>query len=96
MSWSTRSIGWPASTISRRWWPSAPDLVRVETGRRLVEAHTRLRGERPGDGDELALALRELGRLVVGDRLQAEQLERLVDCSGRASVGRGLASLSVR
>ena len=63
-------------------------LVRVEPGRRLVEAHdARLRDERARDADELALALRERVRQLVRNRLEPEQLERGGDLA-LAAVGR--------
>ena len=58
----------------------------VERGERLVEQHDlRLRRERPGQRDALALAARQLvrvGRRPVG---QADQLQALLDPAGAAS-----------
>ena len=55
-------------------------FLRVEAGRRLVEAQQLGPGsQRPGDGDELALALGELGRCRLGEVAEREHLERLVD-----------------
>ena len=43
-------------------------LGRVEAGRRLVEQHQLgVGGQRPGDADQLALAVAEVGREGVGE-----------------------------
>ena len=58
MSWSTRRMVIPASTIWRSRRPSAQALGGVEAGGGLVHAdQLRVGGERPGHADELALAL---------------------------------------
>src|SRR5690606_36662738 len=59
----------------------APELVadlRVERAERLVEQqHARLMRERPGDGDALLLAARELRRQTLAEPLQRYELEEL-------------------
>ena len=58
-------------------------LLRVEPGGRLVEAEQLRAGRQcSGDGDELALALGELGGRRLGEVAEAEHLERLVDGVG--------------
>ena len=53
----------------------------VEAGRRLVEQHQlRVGGQRPGDADQLALAVAEVGREGVRPgRLEPEHGQRPVD-----------------
>ena len=54
-------------------------LVRVEAGRRLVQAEEpRLHRDRPGHADELALPLGQLGGHRLGERAEIEQRERLL------------------
>ena len=71
-------------------------LVGVESGGRLVEAEQLgPRRQRAGDGDELALALGQLARRRLGERLEREQLERLVDRVGDSATRLVNMSLSV-
>ena len=63
--------------------PEDHRLVGVESRGRLVEAQQLgARGQRPGDGHQLALALGQLARRGVGESAEAEHLERLVDRIG--------------
>ena len=74
MSWSIRSVDWPPSAIARRWRAERLALGRVQAGRRLVEQQqTRLRRQRPGHADELAVALREIGRARLGGPPEVER-----------------------
>ena len=71
-------------------------LLCVEAGSRLVEAQQLgARRQRPGDGDELALALGELARRHVGEVAEREHLERLVDRAVTWPSGRTNNSFSV-
>ena len=67
-------------------------LVHVETRRRLVETQQlRAGGERSGDGDQLALALGELGRRRLGEIAERQRREGLIDRIGaRAPAGEQL------
>ena len=57
----------------------------VEVGERLVEEEDlRLADQRPADGDALALAAGELGRLAVEELLELEHLARLRWCAARS------------
>ena len=58
-----------------------------------MQHEPRALGERAGDADELAPAVRELGRQAVGDVGQAAQLERPVDVVARMA-GRSASSRS--
>ena len=82
-----RTIVRPAALSS---WSSGHDVgagVAVEVAGRLVGEDQRGFGdERPGDGDALLLAARQLGRLVVEPVAQAEPLE------GRRGARRALAA----
>ena len=70
----------PPSTTRRSLAPEVPALLGVEAAPGLVEAHdARAAGQRPRDADELALALRELVRPAVPERLDPELRERRVD-----------------
>ena len=54
--------------------------LRVERAERLVEQqHLRLDGERTGQRHALALAAGQLRRVAVGELLQVDELEQLVD-----------------
>ena len=71
-------------------------LLGVEPGGRLVEAEQLgPRRQRAGDGDELALALGQLARRRLGERLEREQLERLVDGARSRAMRWSKMSLSV-
>ena len=84
MSWSTMTMVVPASRIARSRSPEPAALGGVEPGSGLVEQHDRrAAGQRAGDGDELALADRQLPHRLVGDRLQVEDLEVGVDAERR-------------
>ena len=59
----------------------------VEGAERLVEQQdVGLRGQRPGDGDALAHAARELLRQGVGELGEAHDAEQLVDPLGAAGL----------
>jgi hypothetical protein len=54
--------------------------ARVERTERLVEEQDpRLHGERPRERHPLALAARELGGVALGEAVELDQLEQLVD-----------------
>ena len=80
MSWSTSSIAVPPSTTSRSWRPSCSLSAESRPAAGLVEAHdARRAGQRARDADQLALALRELGRQLSASRSRPSSVERVVD-----------------
>ena len=80
-SWVTITIVQPVRfhTVSRKSCIRAPGLG-VEGAERLVEQqHVGLRGQRPGDGDPLAHAARQLPGQAVGVLAEVHDPEQLVD-----------------
>ncbi len=63
----------------------APD-VQIERGERLVEQQDRwFRGQRPGQGDALALTAREFARQARFVAVQPHEREQFLDARGRAA-----------
>ena len=83
-SWVTKIVvTWTSS------WSRAQPLAQlgadlgVERAEGLVEQqHLRLDGERPGERHALALAARELGGVAVGEPVELDEAEQLVDARG--------------
>ena len=89
MSWSMSSSDVPPSTMFRSWRPSSTlsavsSPAAGSSASRSFGPAARARG----DADQLALALRQLRRLAVGEVLEAEQGERGVRGPAGAAAAR--------